>query len=63
MIYGEWAQRIRTAFNSSFGPLKKWPREKMQEYGPWFLYGLFFGILMWEVGITENSSFSVIDDN
>eukprot|EP00884_Botryococcus_braunii_P003593 jgi/Botrbrau1/13234/Bobra.0199s0007.1 len=45
MIYGELVQKWRVA---SGAVLQKWPRQKMEEWGPWFLYGLFFSILIWE---------------
>lgn len=45
MIYGEVVQRWRLAQGAV---LAKWPRGSMEKYGPWFLYALFAGILVWE---------------
>lgn len=45
MIYGELVQRWRL---SSGATLLKWPRELADAYGPWFLFTLFYGILVWE---------------
>jgi polyferredoxin len=45
MIYGELVQRWRM---SQGAQLLKWPREQMDKWGPWFLFSLFFGILVWE---------------
>eukprot|EP00887_Chlorella_sp_A99_P003164 scaffold9.g3164.t1 len=28
--------------------LLKWPREQLDQFGPWFLFSLFAGILVWE---------------
>jgi hypothetical protein len=30
--------------------LMKWPREAMEEWGGWFLFGLFAAILIWWAG-------------
>lgn len=46
MIFGELAQKARQAIDKT--PLKKWPRDSIEKWGPWFLYALFFGILVWE---------------
>ena len=45
MAYGELVQRLRVATGAK---LQKWPRDAAENYGPWFLYGLFFVILVWE---------------
>jgi len=45
MIYGEIVQSIRKATG---GKLRKWPKEAMDKYGAWFLFGLFAVILVWE---------------
>ena len=45
MIYGELVQRLRKATGAK---LRRWPKESIEAWGPWFLYGLFFGILVWE---------------
>lgn len=45
MIYGEIVQSIRKAFGAK---LLKWPKETMDTYGAWFLFGLFAVILVWE---------------
>jgi hypothetical protein len=45
MIYGVLVQRWRRATGAT---LLKWPREAMEEWGPWFLFWLFAGILVWE---------------
>jgi len=45
MIYGELVQRARTAAGAK---LRRWPKESIEAWGPWFLYALFFGILVWE---------------
>ncbi|KAI8465837.1 MAG: cyclic nucleotide-binding protein [Monoraphidium minutum] len=45
MIYGEIVQRWR---ESSGVTLKKWPRDAMEKWGGWFLWGLFAAILIWE---------------
>ncbi|MEW5308688.1 MAG: hypothetical protein WDW38_000627 [Sanguina aurantia] len=45
MIYGELVQRWRL---SKGAKLMKWPREAADLYGPWFLFGLFAAILVWE---------------
>jgi len=52
MIYGEVAQKAREAISSSSSslllPLKKWPKEVMEKWGPWVAYILFLTILLWE---------------
>ena len=48
MIVGEIAQRARNAVAKETTPLRKWPRDEVARWGPWFLYGLFFVILVWE---------------
>ena len=45
MAYGELVQRARIAMGAN---LQKWPRDEMETWGPWFLYGLFYVILVWE---------------
>jgi polyferredoxin len=45
MIYGEIVQSMRKACGA---PLMKWPKETMDKYGAWFLFGLFAAILVWE---------------
>ncbi|GAB4815576.1 hypothetical protein N2152v2_002622 [Parachlorella kessleri] len=45
MIYGELVQRWRLATGAK---LMKWPKEVMEDYGPWFLFSLFYAILIWE---------------
>ena len=45
MAYGELVQRLRIATGAN---LRKWPRDEMETWGPWFLYGLFYVILVWE---------------
>lgn len=47
MIFGELSQKARNALLSKT-PLKKWPRDSIERWGPWFLYALFFAILVWE---------------
>lgn len=44
MIYGELVQRWRI---SQGVVLRKWPKN-MDAWGPWFLFGLFAAILVWE---------------
>ena len=46
MIFGEIAQKGRQMIDKT--PLKKWPRDSIEKWGPWFLYALFFVILVWE---------------
>jgi len=46
MIFGEIAQKGRQMIDKT--PLRKWPRDSIEKWGPWFLYALFFGILVWE---------------
>ena len=46
MIYGEITQKLSLIlFPRS---LKKWPREAAEQWGGWFLFGLFALILLWE---------------
>lgn len=46
MIYGEITQKIaQTVFGRT---LKKWPRQAAEQWGGWFLFGLFVLILLWE---------------
>ena len=45
MIYGEIVQAWR---KSRGAKLLKWPREAMDQWGPWFLFALFAAILVWE---------------
>lgn len=46
MIYGELVQHWRIASGAT---LLKWPREAMDKWGAWFLFGMFAVILVWEV--------------
>ena len=45
MIYGEVVQRWRLSRGAK---LLKWPRAAMEQWGGWFLTGLFAVILVWE---------------
>ncbi|KAK9803256.1 hypothetical protein WJX72_000197 [[Myrmecia] bisecta] len=45
MIYGEVVQRWRL---SQGAKLLKWPNTLSEKWGPWFLFGLFAAILVWE---------------
>ncbi|GAQ91111.1 hypothetical protein KFL_007280100 [Klebsormidium nitens] len=45
MIYGELVQRWRLSRGAQ---LLKWPRETAEAWGPWFLFAMFAGILLWE---------------
>ncbi|MBO9998324.1 MAG: 4Fe-4S binding protein [Cyanobacteria bacterium SID2] len=46
MIYGEIAQKLSLKlFPRS---LKRWPRETAEQWGGWFLFGLFALIFLWE---------------
>lgn len=45
MIYGELVQKVRLAAGAK---LQKWPKETLERWGPWFLFSLFGGILVWE---------------
>jgi hypothetical protein len=40
MIYGEWAQNTLKKVFPTY-KLKKWPKSITQEWGPWFLYGMY----------------------
>ena len=44
MIYGEIVQRWR---ESRGARLLKWPRDALERWGGWFLFGLFAAILVW----------------
>jgi transcriptional regulator with AAA-type ATPase domain/NAD-dependent dihydropyrimidine dehydrogenase PreA subunit len=46
MIYGEITQKISLKLFPR--ELKKWPREKAEKWGGWFLFGLFTLIFLWE---------------
>jgi transcriptional regulator with AAA-type ATPase domain/NAD-dependent dihydropyrimidine dehydrogenase PreA subunit len=46
MIYGEIAQKISQKFFP--GTLRPWPRQAADQWGGWFLFGLFALILLWE---------------
>ncbi len=46
MIYGEIAQKITQRFFP--GTLRSWPRQAADQWGGWFLVGLFTLILLWE---------------
>lgn len=46
MIYGEITQKIKTKFFPN--SLKKWPRQSAEQWGGWFLFGLFTLIFLWE---------------
>jgi transcriptional regulator with AAA-type ATPase domain/NAD-dependent dihydropyrimidine dehydrogenase PreA subunit len=46
MIYGEIAQKVSLWLFPR--KLKKWPRERAEKYGGWFLFGLFALIFLWE---------------
>jgi polyferredoxin len=55
MIYGEVVQRWRLAQGAV---LQKWPTEKLEQFGGWFLVALFFAILLWEeVWNLENTAY------
>lgn len=43
MVYGEVMQRWRMA---SGVVLRKWPKEELERWGGWFLFGLFAAILV-----------------
>jgi hypothetical protein len=45
MIYGSIVQRWREA---SGAKLRPWPKKQLEQWGPWFLTGLFVAILVWE---------------
>ena len=45
-MWGQWAQDARLALEPGF-KLLRWPKG-ITERGPWFLYGLFVAILIWE---------------
>lgn len=56
MIYGEITQKIRQHFIPQ--PLKRWPRHVAEQWGGWFLFGLFALILLWEeVWNLENTAY------
>jgi polyferredoxin len=46
MIYGEIAQKISQKLWP--GTLRSWPRQAADQWGGWFLFGLFALILLWE---------------
>ena len=46
MIYGEITQKLSLILFPR--QLKKWPRNAAEEWGGWFLFGLFALILLWE---------------
>lgn len=46
MIYGEITQFISTKI--FLGKLKKWPRQQAEQWGGWFLFGMFSLIFLWE---------------
>jgi transcriptional regulator with AAA-type ATPase domain/NAD-dependent dihydropyrimidine dehydrogenase PreA subunit len=46
MIYGEIVQKLSLKFFPR--TLKKWPREIAEQWGGWFLFGLFVLIFLWE---------------
>jgi hypothetical protein len=43
MVYGEVMQRWRMASGVA---LRKWPKEELERWGGWFLFGLFAAILV-----------------
>lgn len=46
MIYGEITQKLSLILWPR--SLKKWPRQSAEQWGGWFLFGLFALILLWE---------------
>jgi transcriptional regulator with AAA-type ATPase domain/NAD-dependent dihydropyrimidine dehydrogenase PreA subunit len=46
MIYGEVAQKLSLKFFPR--QLRAWPRQQAEQWGGWFLFGLFALILLWE---------------
>ncbi|MBE9045043.1 sigma 54-interacting transcriptional regulator [Pleurocapsales cyanobacterium LEGE 10410] len=46
MIYGEITQKLSLILFPR--QLKKWPRNSAEQWGGWFLFGLFALILLWE---------------
>ncbi|MFM2312465.1 MAG: hypothetical protein RLZZ04_1741 [Cyanobacteriota bacterium] len=46
MIYGEITQKLSLMLWPR--SLKKWPRQTAEQWGGWFLFGLFALILLWE---------------
>ncbi|MBW4493893.1 MAG: sigma 54-interacting transcriptional regulator [Oscillatoria princeps RMCB-10] len=46
MIYGEVTQKLSLWLWPR--PLKRWPRQEAQQWGGWFLFGLFALIFLWE---------------
>ncbi|MBD2356272.1 cyclic nucleotide-binding domain-containing protein [Tolypothrix sp. FACHB-123] len=46
MIYGEITQKLSLWLFPR--QLKRWPREKAEKWGGWFLFGLFTLIFLWE---------------
>jgi polyferredoxin len=57
MIYGEIVQRWQTSRGVK---LMKWPRDILDRWGAWFLFGLFALILVWEEcwDLPQNASLS-----
>lgn len=47
MIYGEVTQKLSQWLFPN-RELKRWPRQAAEQYGGWFLFGLFALILLWE---------------
>jgi transcriptional regulator with AAA-type ATPase domain/NAD-dependent dihydropyrimidine dehydrogenase PreA subunit len=46
MIYGELAQRLSLKWFPR--QLRTWPRQQAEQWGGWFLFGMFALILLWE---------------
>ncbi len=46
MIYGELTQKLSLWLFPR--PLRRWPRQSAEQWGGWFLFGLFALILLWE---------------
>lgn len=46
MIYGELIQKLSLIWFPR--TLRSWPRQKSEQFGGWFLFGLFTLILLWE---------------
>jgi transcriptional regulator with AAA-type ATPase domain/NAD-dependent dihydropyrimidine dehydrogenase PreA subunit len=56
MIYGEITQKLRQYVLPQ--PLKRWPRHVAEQWGGWFMFGLFALILIWEeVWDLENTAY------
>jgi polyferredoxin len=45
MVTGQLVQKWRVAAGAH---LKPWPKKQLEQYGPWFLTGMFAAILVWE---------------